>query len=140
MDEYGVQLAPQNIEAYDPNKRAGKSLAKKWTELFEATRKKFLEHIEVHVPEANKAVRVSRLAHAARAFQGRGNYVGMADMFERIAKEMGNVHTNKREFTGKGGGPIEFKDMSDSELDRELALILAEERTAKEDGDDHAVH
>lgn len=123
-EELGIEITPQSAEAYDPNKRAGQHLAKKWRDLFEATRKAFLDDIENHVPEANRAVRVRQLAHAARAFKGRQNYVGMADMLERIAKELGNVHSNTREITGKGGGPIAFSDMTDDQLNAQLGKIL----------------
>ncbi len=123
MEEYGVQLAPQNIEAYDPGKRAGQHLSKKWRVLFEHTRQAFLDQVEKRVPEAHKAVRIRHLAHAARAYKGQRNYMAMADMLERIAKETGNVHTNRREFTGKDRGPIKFaevSDMTDEQIDDEL--------------------
>ena len=126
MEEYGVQLAPQNIEAYDPGKRAGQHLSKKWRELFEHTRNAFLDHVEKAVPHAHKAVRVRKLARAADAFENRGNYVAMADMLERIAKEMGNVHTNRREFTGKDQGPIKVEsvaNMTDEQIDSELERL-----------------
>lgn len=124
MEEYGVQLAPQNIEAYDPGKRAGQHLSLKWRELFEHTRRSFLDHVEKHVPEAHKAVRIRHLARASRVYQARGNYKGMAYLLEQIAKELGNVHTNRREFTGKEGRPIEVSEMSDEQLDARLAAIL----------------
>ena len=50
----------------------------------------------------------------------------MADMLERISKEMGNVHTNRREFTGKNRGPIQFEDvkaMTDEQIDAELERL-----------------
>ena len=127
MEEYGVQLAPQNIECYDPNKRAGQHLAKKWRVLFEHTRQAFLDHVEKRVPEAYKAVRVRHLAQAARAYKGQRNYIAMAGMLERIAKEMGDFHTNRREFTGRDRGPIKYSevaDMTDEQLDQELEQIL----------------
>lgn len=123
-DEYGMEVAPQRVEAYDPTKRIGKDLSQKWRTLFEATRKGFLEHVEHHLPEANKAVRVRHLIHAARAYKSRGNYVGMADMLERVAKELGNVHTNRRELSGRDGKPIEFSDLTDEQLDSRLAGML----------------
>ena len=126
MQEYGVQLAPQNIECYDPNKRAGQNLGKKWRELFAHTRQAFLDHVETQVPHAHKAVRIKKLARAADAFESRGNYVAMADMLERIAKEMGNVHTNRREFTGKDRGPIQVSavsEMTDEQIDAELERL-----------------
>ncbi|MEQ9131085.1 MAG: DUF2280 domain-containing protein [Salinisphaeraceae bacterium] len=125
-DEHGVEISPQSVEAYDPNKRAGRDLAQKWRDLFEKTRADFQDNLEKYVPEASKVVRVRHLAHAARAFKGRGNYVGMADMMERIAKEVGNVHTNRRELTGKDGGPIKtaHSDLTDDQLDERLAKIM----------------
>ncbi len=131
MEECAVQLAPQNIECYDPNKRAGQNLAQKWRELFEHTRTAFLDHVEKAVPHAHKAVRIKKLARASDAFESRGNYVAMAAMLERIAKEMGNVHTNRREFTGKNQGPIKIEavhDMTDEQIDTELERLWAKAR------------
>ncbi len=128
MEEYGVQLAPQNIECYDPNKQAGQHLSQKWRVLFEHARQAFLDHVEKRVPEAYKAVRIRHLAHAARAYKGQRNYMAMADMLERIAMEMGNVHTNRREFTGRDRGPIKHADvseMTDEQIDSELERLWA---------------
>jgi hypothetical protein len=128
-DELGIEITRQGIQRYDPTRVQGKkgNLAKRWVLLFEFTRKAFLEHIESAIPEANKAVRVRDLAEAARLFKERGNYHAMADMHERIAKEMGNVHTNRREWTGKDAGPIQFEDLTqrtDDDLRAELAQLL----------------
>lgn len=125
-EEHGVELSPQGCEAYDPTKRAGRRVARKWRELFNATREAFKKNLGDHVPEANKAVRVRHLAHAARAFKQRNNYLGMADMFERIAKELGNVHTNRREISGRDGKPVEveYRDMTDEQLDARLLQLL----------------
>ncbi len=128
-EEYGVQLAPQNIEAYDPGKRAGQHLSKKWRVLFEHTRQAFLDQVEKCVPEVHKAVRIRHLAHAARAYKGQRNYMAMADMLERIAKEVGNVHTNRRELTGRDRGPIEYSesaDMTDEQINQDLKQIFAQ--------------
>ena len=111
--EHGVTVAPQSAERYDPYKKAGSHIAPKWKSLFDHTRQAFLDHVENQIPESNKAVRVQELAIAARHFKARGNYIAMANMLERIAKEMGNVYSNRREFTGKDGGPIRYQDISD---------------------------
>lgn len=125
-ETFGVQVSPQACESYDPTKRAGERLAKRWRDMFEATRKDFETNITRYVPEANKLVRVRHLAHAAHSFRNRQNYVGMAEMLERIAKEMGNVHTNKREVTGKDGAPVEIKttNLTDNELNARIAQLL----------------
>jgi len=121
-DQFGVELTAQRVEHYDPNKSAGLSLAKHLKDEFEKARKAFLNKME-SIPEAHRAVRVKQLAQASRAFKGHGNYVGMANMLERIAKEMGNAFTNRRELSGKGGGPIKFAEvdmMTEDEVDEEL--------------------
>ncbi len=121
--EYGIEIAPQSAQHYDATSGAGARAAKKWQELFGHTRNAFLDHVEKTVPHAYKAVRVRKLAKAADTFEDRGNYMAMADMLERIAKEMGNVHTNRREFTGKDRGPIKYQDvdnMTDEQIEDEL--------------------
>lgn len=125
MREHGVKLAPQNCEAYDPTKYAGRNLSAKWRELFERTRGDFLANVEA-IPEANRAVRIRALAHASRAFKARGDYRAQADMLERIAKEMGDVYSNRREVTGKNGGPLrlEVSDLTDAQLDARLMQLI----------------
>ena len=88
--EYGIEIAPQSAQHYDATSHAGSKAAKKWIELFGVARKAFLEDVETRVPEAYKAVRIHELAKASRKFKKSGNYMAMADMFERIAKESGN--------------------------------------------------
>lgn len=41
--DFGVDITAQAVEGYDPNKVAGKKLSKRYRELFDATRKAFLE-------------------------------------------------------------------------------------------------
>ena len=101
-------------------------MAPKWRDLFTKSREEFHEYIEKHVPSANRAVRIQRLERAANALEGAGNWYGMANMLERIAKEMGDVHTNRREFTGKDRGPIQVEsvaNMTDEQIDTELERL-----------------
>lgn len=122
-EHFKVKVTPQNVQKYDPTKVAGKNCAKCWSEMFFDLRKKFLSHIDQHVPEANKAVRIRNLARAARKHRKNEDYADMADMYERIAKELGNVHTNRHEHTGKAGGPIKYQDidtMTEAQVDDEL--------------------
>jgi len=127
--EYGTDITSEAIRRYNPGLRAGRKLAKPLREFFVKTRQRFQERLEAELPMANKAVRVRKLQEAAEQYENMGNYKMMADMLEQIAKEMGDVHTNRKEFTGKGGGPIQYQDvtdMTDEQLDAELAEILAE--------------
>ena len=123
LETFHVKMTPQNVQKYDPSKVAGKDCAKCWREMFYDLRAKFLDHLDQHIPEANKAVRVHNLALASRKYKKKEEYTAMADMYERIAKELGNVHTNRREHTGKAGGPIKYQDidmMTEDQVDAEL--------------------
>ena len=134
-EEFSIVITPQAAQHYDATSHAGTQAAKRWHELFDAFRMGYLTDIASTVPEAHKAVRIHKLARASRAYGKKGNYVGMADMLERIAKEVGNVHTNRRELTGKGGGPIKYQDvetMTPDQIDAELR-----ELTGKKPADVH---
>lgn len=139
-EEYGIEITPQAVEVYDPTKRAGRGVAKTWRELFETTRAAFLKNVTDHVPEANKAVRIRMLANSARALKARGNHLGAAEMLERIAKELGNVHSNRRELTGADGKPIamdvEYKDLSIEQIDAQLLRLT--QTAAADQGTDNA--
>ena len=126
-EEFRVQISPQAAEHYDPNKRAGRRLAVHLRELFEQSRKKFIDYIDVHVPHANKSVRIRKLARAADAFENVKNYMGMARMLEQLAREVGGTYTNRTELTGRDRGPIKFQDidsMTDDQVDAEIRRIL----------------
>ncbi len=122
-EEFGIEISPQAVERYDHTKYAGRKCSKRWRELYELTRAAFLADVKAHVPEVNKAVRLRGLSAAARYYKSKGNYIGMAAMFERIAKEIGGSYTNRRELTGKKGGPVQYQpvaEMTDDDLRDEL--------------------
>lgn len=97
-EELGVEVSRQQVEAYNPE-RSGEKPAKKWCDLFEATRKAFLDEVAT-VPQAHKSVRVRMLGRAAAAAERKGNFVLMRDLLETIAKEVGDAYTNKRKLVG----------------------------------------
>ena len=126
--EFGITITPQSAERYDPTKRAGERLAKHLCELFERTRKEFLERLDA-IPHANKAVRIRKLAKAADTFEAKGNLVAMSEMLVLIAKERGGCFTNQREFSGRNGKAIEHdihdrRDISDQQLNARLATYF----------------
>ena len=123
--EFKIEITPQAVECYDFTKQAGKRCAEKWRVLYTETRKAFCKHIADRVPHAEKAYRIRKLAKAADAYEKAKNWVAMAGMLEKIAKEIGGSYTNRYEHTGKGGGPIKVEDvtemtpeMLESEIDR----------------------
>ena len=135
-EKFGLDVSRQAMERYDPNKHAGRRIAQKWKDLFEYTRQAFLDDVTARVPESFKSVRVQELARASRIFKKNGNLMAQAAMLERVAKEMGNIHTNRYEFTGRDRGPIKFQDvddMTDDQIDQELRRLL----NIKSDADIH---
>ena len=136
-ETFGIEITPQGAQHYDATSENGKrQAAKKWHELFEVYRNAFLHDIEKRVPEAHKSVRIQELAKASRAFKRSKNYLSMARMLEQLAREMGDAFSNRREFTGKDGGAIQYQDvsdMTDEQLDAELRQLL----NIKDDADVH---
>ncbi|EOT1930270.1 DUF2280 domain-containing protein, partial [Serratia marcescens] len=55
--EFGLKITRQQVESHDPTKVSGKSLAKKWVDLFHTTRERFKTEIS-DIPIANKAYRL----------------------------------------------------------------------------------
>lgn len=121
-DEFGLDVPRMQVAQYDPTKVAGKDLAKKWRDLFEATRKRFREEI-AEIPIADQAFRLRQLGRIYDKHISRGNVIGAAGVLEQAAKEVGGAFTNKREHTGAGGGPIEQKTVVVDE--REVAAAVA---------------
>lgn len=106
-EEFGLDVLPQNCQAYDPTKHQGKDLSLKWRAVFESTRKQFLEDIP-SIPIANRAVRIRRLERLLDQAERSRNMVLAAQLMEQIAKEAGGMYTNRQriEHTGADGGPV----------------------------------
>lgn len=101
-DEFGIDVTRQAVEGHDPTKHAGRSLAPKWRQMFEASRKGFIEDATA-VPIAHRSTRLRALYRMAQAAERKGNYPLAAALNKQAAEEMGNAYTNKREITGKDG-------------------------------------
>lgn len=117
-EEFGIVVSRPQVQAYDPDKKIAKDLSKKWRDLFYETRKKFLEDAS-SIPIANQTFRLRALNRMYARAERQGNVVVAAQIIEQAAKEVGGAFTNRRELTGKNGGPMELrktKDLSDDEL------------------------
>jgi len=104
-EELGIEVTRQHVEAYDPTKRAGATVAKRWKELFEATRKTFLEDTST-IGISHRSVRIRSLQRYAALAEKQGNLRLAAELMEQAAKEMGDAYTNRRILTGKDGNPL----------------------------------
>lgn len=104
-DQYGVTVSRQQVEGYDPTKRAGKTVAKKLRALFHETRETFLQEAAA-VPVAKQVYRLRVLQRALDRAEKRGNDAMVLQILEQAAKDSGGVFTNRRELTGADGAPL----------------------------------
>lgn len=121
-DEFGIDVTRQAVEGHDPTKHAGRSLAPKWREMFEASRKGFIEEATL-VPIAHRGVRLRALQRMAQRAEAKGNLPLAAQLHKQAAEEVGNAYTNRRELTGKNGGPIQTEDRTTSSLIEEAKRL-----------------
>ena len=125
-EEFGIEVSVPCAAHYNAERRVGVQLHQKWRDLFAEARKAFISDVVAEVPLAQKSLRIKELAKAATKFKSNNNYIAMARMLEQIAKEVGNVHTNRHEITGKDGGAIKYQDvgdMTDDQIDEELRRL-----------------
>ncbi|NPE52397.1 DUF2280 domain-containing protein [Dickeya dadantii] len=111
--EFGLQITRQQVASHDPTKAAGAGLAKKWVELFHATRERFQNEIS-DIPIANKAYRLRVLDRMATRAESMKNIPLTATLMEQAAKEVGDAYSNRQkvEHTGRDGGAIQTITMS----------------------------
>ncbi|MDT7338261.1 DUF2280 domain-containing protein [Citrobacter freundii] len=93
--EFGTNITRQQAESHDPTKASGKTLAKKWIELFNATRERFLNEIS-DIPIANKAYRLRVLQRMSINAENMKNIGMTAQLLEQAAKEVGEAYSNKQ--------------------------------------------
>lgn len=77
LKEFGVKITRQQAESHDPNKAAGKTLAKKWIDMFNATRDRF-QNETADIAIANKAYRLPSQAANAMPYLALGAVTGSA--------------------------------------------------------------
>jgi len=101
-EEFDLEVSRQVVQAHDPTKFAGRSLAAKWRTMFDASRAAFLEDCTA-IPIANRATRIRALNRMAVKAETMRNFALAAQLHKQAAEEMGNAYTNRRELTGKDG-------------------------------------
>ncbi|MDH2270121.1 DUF2280 domain-containing protein [Serratia marcescens] len=126
--EFGLKITRQQVESHDPTKVSGKSLAKKWVDLFYTTRERFKTEIS-DIPIANKAYRLRVLDRMATRTETMKNYALAAQIVEQAAKECGDAYTNRQkvEHTGKDGGPIESATLTKEEYKQARREMLEDD-------------
>jgi len=125
--EFGQEVSRQVVEGHDPTKKAGRKLAQRWVDLFNATRERF-RNDTADIPIANKAFRLRALNRMAVRAEGIKNMALAAQLIEQAAKETGGAYTNRQQFehSGPNGGPIQSADMTPGQFREEAKKLLQE--------------
>ncbi|HHS9484186.1 TPA: DUF2280 domain-containing protein [Raoultella ornithinolytica] len=93
--DFGIAITRQQVETHDPTKVSGKTLAKKWVDMFNTTRDRFLNEIS-DIPIANKAYRLRVLQRMSTTAENMKNIGMTAQLLEQAAKEVGEAYSNKQ--------------------------------------------
>lgn len=124
LRERGVEISQQAISSYVPGNR--RNLAKRWVELFHATREEYLREASA-VPIANRVYRLRALERTLGMEMKRKNTVGIRATLEQAAKEVGGIYTNISKVQGAVlHATVPVEDMSTDEKRNMLADRLAE--------------
>jgi len=106
QEEFGIEVTKQQCEAYDPTKKTGQDLSEEFKTEFYRIRREMNQNLE-SIPIANIAYRLRRLQRFIDLEQFKENPVIVPSLLEQAAKEVGGLYTNRKEITGKDGGPVQ---------------------------------
>lgn len=96
--EFGVTLDRRQVAFYDPTTGGEeKRLAKEWRDLFERTRRAYVEGT-VEIGVAHRSYRLAMLHRISERAESQGNLLMAMQALEQAAKETGGLFTNRRKF------------------------------------------
>ncbi len=93
--EFGITLDRRQIDFYNPESGGNKRLAKQWKNLFEETRRAYINGT-VSVGIAHKSFRLDVLHRIAEEAEDRRNWGLLVEVLQIAAKEQGGLFTNQR--------------------------------------------
>jgi hypothetical protein len=132
FQEFSVRLDRRNVLHYHPKRGSkGKRLAREWHELYDETRKAYLEGT-LHVPIANQTYRFEVLQRSLDYAEKAQNRILANATVEQAAKEAGGMFTNRREITGRGGGPVETVGLTIDQWKEQAAARMTQAEEAVE--------
>lgn len=102
-EEFGTVMDRGHVGCYDPTKVAGKELAKKWRDLFHATREGFKREA-AEIPIAQRSYRLRALQRMATKAESMKNMPLALQVLEQAAKECGDMYVNRKPSDGDGKG------------------------------------
>ena len=122
QQEFGIPVTRMQVALYDPTKPAGKKVSAKLKAIFEETREKFLADVST-IPIAQQAYRLRVLQRTLTKVEKQGNSSMVSQLLEQAAKESGGAFTNRREITGKGGGPLATTNVTPEALQAAIQSV-----------------
>ncbi|AXQ22591.1 DUF2280 domain-containing protein [Acinetobacter wuhouensis] len=103
--EFDLIIERSQVALYDPTKRRGKNLSKKYVLLFEETREKFDSGL-IDIPIANKYYRLKEMQ---KMYDDSGKNKKTKQSLLKLALQETDGRTTKVEHTGKDGADLEIK-------------------------------
>lgn len=103
--EFNITIDRSHVQKFDPTKVAGRAVARKYKDVFETTRKAFLEE-SIQVPIASKIFRLRSLQRIHDNYITKKNYVQAAAVIEQAAKEVGGYYTNRIKLSADSDAPF----------------------------------
>ena len=103
--EFDLILDRSQVALYDPTKRRGKNLSKKYVQLFEKTREDFDAGL-IDIPIANKFYRLKEIQ---KMYDDSGKNKVAKQKLLKLAHQETDGRTIRQEHTGKDGADLEIK-------------------------------
>ncbi|WP_180005162.1 MULTISPECIES: DUF2280 domain-containing protein [unclassified Acinetobacter] len=103
--EFDLILDRSQVALYDPTKRRGKNLSKKYVQLFEKTREDFDAGL-IDIPIANKFYRLKEIQ---KMYDDSGKNKVAKQKLLKLAHQETDGRTIRQEHTGKDGVDLEIK-------------------------------
>ncbi|WP_151828159.1 DUF2280 domain-containing protein [Acinetobacter oleivorans] len=127
-ENYNIDVSPQQVEAYDPTKVAGRDLRKEFKVVFDATREEYLKQPIHNISGTNDIVQLKILSDLL--FTKKNNVtmtIKIVDQMQKIMKgfydkkaEQGNKAKNSEEVQTKAEVELEIKKLELQKLQREV--------------------
>ncbi|KAF0621797.1 DUF2280 domain-containing protein [Acinetobacter baumannii] len=107
-ETFNITVSPQQVEAYDPTKVAGRDLRKEYKEVFESTREEYLKQPIHNISGANDIVQLKILSDLL--FAKKKNVTMTIKIVDQMQKIMKGFYEKRLEITGAGGGPLKTEN------------------------------
>ncbi|KQF88279.1 hypothetical protein APC22_10575 [Acinetobacter pittii] len=107
-ETFNITVSPQQVEAYDPTKVAGRDLRKEYKEVFESTREEYLKQPIHNISGANDIVQLKILSDLL--FAKKNNVTMTIKIVDQMQKIMKGFYEKRVEITGAGGGAIKTEN------------------------------